>query len=78
MRWRLILKEFGPELKHIKGENNFVADDLYALKRVTIKRYSTSLSSMATMTRICLKALIQFVITILPKHRKLMLNYNKS
>ena len=25
MRWRLILKEFGPELKYIKGENNAVA-----------------------------------------------------
>ena len=28
MRWRLILKEFGPELKYIKGENNVVADSL--------------------------------------------------
>ena len=28
MRWRLILKEFGPELKYIKGENNVVADAL--------------------------------------------------
>ena len=26
MRWRLILEEFGPELKYIKGENNVVAD----------------------------------------------------
>ena len=26
MRWRLILKEFGTELKYVKGENNFVAD----------------------------------------------------
>ena len=33
---------------------------------------------MAKMTRICLIALILFVITILPKHRKLVLNYNKS
>ena len=49
-----------------------------ALKRVTIKRSSTSLISMATMPRIYLTAPIQFVITILPKHRKLMLNYNKS
>ena len=29
MRWRLILKEFGPELKYIKGGNNVVADALY-------------------------------------------------
>ena len=73
MRWRLILKEFGPELKYIKGENNVVAEAL-----VTIKISSISLSSMAMMMRIFLIALIQSVITILPKHRKLMLNYNKN
>ena len=28
MRWRLILKEFGPELKYIKGENSVVAKAL--------------------------------------------------
>ena len=28
MRWCLILKDFGPELKYIKGENNFVTDAL--------------------------------------------------
>ena len=33
MRWRLILKEFGPELKYINGENNVVAD---ALSRLNI------------------------------------------
>ena len=32
MRWRLILKEFGPELKYIKGENNVVADNISRLK----------------------------------------------
>ena len=32
MRWRLILKEFGPELKYIKGENNVVDDALYRLE----------------------------------------------
>ena len=31
MRWRLILEEFGPELKYIKGENNVVSDALYRL-----------------------------------------------
>ena len=78
MRWRLILEEFGPELKYIKGDNNVVADALsLALKRVKIKRSSIYMSSMAKMTRICLTAPIQFVITTLPKHRKLMLNYNK-
>ena len=28
MRWRLILEEFGPEIKYIKGENNVVDDAL--------------------------------------------------
>ena len=32
MRWRLILEEFGPESKYIKGENNFVADALSGLE----------------------------------------------
>ena len=31
MRWRLILKEFGPELKCIKGENNVIDDALSRL-----------------------------------------------
>ena len=26
MRWRLILEEFGPDIKHISGEDNVVAD----------------------------------------------------
>ena len=32
MRWHLILEEFGPELKYIKGENNVVSDALYRLE----------------------------------------------
>ena len=31
MRWRLILEEFGLELKYIKGENNVVAGALSRL-----------------------------------------------
>ena len=34
MRWRLILEEFGPELKYIKGENNVVAEALYRLEMI--------------------------------------------
>ena len=34
MRWRLILEEFGPELKYIKGENNVVADALSCLEKI--------------------------------------------
>ena len=33
MRWRLILEEFGPELKYIKGENNVVADALSRIEK---------------------------------------------
>ena len=32
MRWRLILEEFGPELKYIKRENNSVYDALSCLE----------------------------------------------
>ena len=32
MRWRLIIEEFGPKLKYIKGENNAVADSLSRLE----------------------------------------------
>ena len=34
MRWRLILEEFGPELKYIKGENNVVSDALSRLEMI--------------------------------------------
>ena len=34
MRWRLILKEFGPELKYIKGENNVVSKALSCLDMI--------------------------------------------
>ena len=33
MRWCLILEEFGPEFKYIKGENNVVADALSRLEK---------------------------------------------
>ena len=33
MLWRQILEEFGPELKHIKVENNIVADALSCLEK---------------------------------------------
>ena len=31
MCWLLIFKEFGPELKYIKGENKVVAEPLFCL-----------------------------------------------
>ena len=48
-----------------------------ALQKKTVDWYHEMLCNsreMATMTKICLIALIQFVITIFPKHIKLMLN----
>ena len=32
MRWRLILEDFGPELKYIKGEKSVVSDALSRLE----------------------------------------------
>ena len=101
MRWCLILEEFGPELKYIKGENNVVSDALSRLEKSPNQeilniselygyddedmpdsaypicyidiakaqetdaklKQTDPLSSMATMTRICLTVLIQSVIT---------------
>jgi len=34
MRWRLILEEYGPELRYIKRENNVVTDALSRLEMV--------------------------------------------
>lgn len=34
MRWRLVLEEYGPELRYIKGEQNIVADALSRLDMV--------------------------------------------
>ena len=40
MRWRLILEEYGPELKYIKGEHNVVADALSRLQMLLLKSES--------------------------------------
>ena len=32
--WRLVLEEYGPELKYIKGEHNVVADALSCLDMI--------------------------------------------
>ena len=44
MRWRLLIEEFGPELRYIKGENNIVAD---VLSRLGIKEEEFSLDAFA-------------------------------
>ena len=36
MRWRLILEEFGPDIQHIKGEDNVVADAISRLPKSEI------------------------------------------
>jgi hypothetical protein len=38
MRWRLVLEEYGPELRYIKGEHNIVADALSRLDIVANPR----------------------------------------
>ncbi len=40
MRWRLVLEEFGPELRYIKGENNIVADALSRLEMLSNNEYN--------------------------------------
>jgi hypothetical protein len=37
MRWRLIIEEFSPELKYLKGQTKLVADALSRLKLATEK-----------------------------------------
>ena len=44
MRWCLILEEFGPELRHIKGEQNIAAD---VLNRCNHKETEFSLDAFA-------------------------------
>jgi hypothetical protein len=34
MRWRLLIQEFGPELKHIQRRHNLIADALSRLEIV--------------------------------------------
>jgi hypothetical protein len=31
MRWRLLIEEFGPEFRHIKGKHNLIVDALSML-----------------------------------------------
>ena len=49
MRWRLILEEYGPELKYIKGEHNVVAD---ALSRLGMRRETADTDSQPSPTSV--------------------------
>jgi hypothetical protein len=44
MRWQLLIKEFGPKLTYIKGENNIVAD---ALSRMAMTEADFSTEAFA-------------------------------
>jgi len=44
MRWRLIIEEFGPDLRYIKGEHNIVAD---VLSRYNLRETEFSLDAFA-------------------------------
>ena len=44
MRWRLLIEEFGPELRYIKGEQNIVAD---VLSRYNMSQQDFSLEAFA-------------------------------
>ena len=44
-RWRFILKEYGPEIIYIKGEDNIVADAMSRLEydpEINVKKLPTS------------------------------------
>ena len=42
MRWRLILEEFGPNIQHISGVENIVADTLSILPYASVNSYKHS------------------------------------
>ena len=44
MRWRLLIEEFGPELRYVKGEDNVVAD---VLSRLQLDETEFSLDAFA-------------------------------
>ena len=46
MRWRLLLEEYGPELKHLEGHKNKVAD---ALSWLNIKTTETELKDLQSL-----------------------------
>jgi hypothetical protein len=39
MRWRLVLEEFGPELRYVKGQDNVVADALSRLDMMSLEEF---------------------------------------
>ena len=74
MQWRLILEEFGPELKYIKGENSVVADALSRLEKSPNQDILNISELYGYDDEDMPNSAYPIVITISPKHRKLMLN----
>jgi hypothetical protein len=54
MRWRLIIEEFGPEFRHIKGKHNLIADALLWLDLDD----SSEESNLEKPTFLCMAAII--------------------
>ena len=78
VRWRLILEEFSPELKYIKGENNVIADALSSLEM-------SDNQDILNISELCGyddKDLPNSAYPIcyhdIAKAQEMMLNYNKS
>jgi hypothetical protein len=58
MRWQLVLEEFDPDLQHVKGGKNIVANALVFLTSAnalaatkTISRHALSQHSMKTLPK---------------------------
>ena len=74
MRWRLILEEFGPELKYIKGENNVLANALSRFE-MSDNQEILNISELYGCDDADLPdSAYPILFTVFPKHRKLMLN----
>jgi hypothetical protein len=54
MRWYLLIEEFGPEFRHIKGKHNLIAD---ALSRLDYDASSKE-STLEKPTALCMAAII--------------------
>ena len=56
MRWQLVLGEFGPNIQHISGVENMVADTLSRLSYTSVENYLPSTSE----SQCCAKELFSF------------------